>query len=317
MRIAVFGTGGVGATFGGYLAHHGADVTFIARGENLAAIRSNGLRLRTDRGVIVVHPAQVTDTPSDGGVFDVVLLCTKAWHVEGACEVIDSILADDGFVLPLQNAIEAPSILMDRLGDSRVMAGCCYTFSYLEGPGQVHVAPGSSNLLVFGEMHNKRTSRLDRFVDLVERTDGIVAEVPNNIAHRRWKKFVWISTSGLIGAVTRMPVGVWREARETQQLFDAALSEAIAVANANNAEFVESDFQSILEFRDTRVPNFRTSMQRDIMAGVPSELEYQAGSIVRLGVQAEVPTPVTESLYSALLPLERVARGKMTVPSEV
>src|SRR3984885_7624889 len=123
MRIAVIGAGGVGGGFGAALAKAGADVTFVARGAHLAAMRQHGLRVEGDRGKTLIQPVQATDDPASIGPVDIVLFCVKLWDIESAGEQIKPLIAPDTGVIPLQNGIDASDRLVPILGVAHVMAG--------------------------------------------------------------------------------------------------------------------------------------------------------------------------------------------------
>src|SRR5215204_4353487 len=116
MRIAIVGAGGIGGSYGAALAKAGADVTFIARGAHLAAMKSKGLRVEGGRGETHVSPAQATDDPKTVGPVDVVLFCVKLWDVESAGAAIKPMVAADTAVIPLQNGVDAADRLVPILG---------------------------------------------------------------------------------------------------------------------------------------------------------------------------------------------------------
>jgi 2-dehydropantoate 2-reductase len=119
MRIAVIGAGGIGGPFGAALAKAGEDVTFVARGAHLAAMRQNGLRIEGDRGETHIHPVQATGDPASIGVVDLVLFCVKLWDVETVGEQIRPMVGANTAVIPLQNGIDAAERLIPILGRAR------------------------------------------------------------------------------------------------------------------------------------------------------------------------------------------------------
>jgi len=159
MRIAIFGTGAVGGYFGTQLARAGEDVVFIARGEHLQAIRSQGLRVETPKGEIVIQPAQATDDPAQAGVVDVVLVGVKAWQVPETARAMRPLIGPDTVAVPLQNGVEAASQLAAVLGAEHVLGGTCGTLSQVTGPGRIR-SIGEMHFVKFGELDNRaRSSR--------------------------------------------------------------------------------------------------------------------------------------------------------------
>jgi 2-dehydropantoate 2-reductase len=139
MRIAVIGTGGIGGPYGASLAKAGANVTFVARGAHLAAIRENGLRIEGDRGETHIRPAQATDDIASIGPVDFVLSCVKLWDVENVAEQIRPIVGPKTAVIPLQNGIDAAQRMIRILGDEAVITISARVSGHDCG---VHVATG-------------------------------------------------------------------------------------------------------------------------------------------------------------------------------
>src|SRR5690349_22501739 len=156
MRIAVVGAGGVGGGFGAALAKAGADVTFIARGAHLAAMKSEGLKVLSPRGDIHLVPTQATDNPAEVGPVDVVLFCVKLWDVESAGERIKPMVGPDTAVIPLQNGIDAADRLIPILGREAVMGGVAQISASIIKPGVIHQV-GSFMRMIFGEFDGKIT----------------------------------------------------------------------------------------------------------------------------------------------------------------
>jgi 2-dehydropantoate 2-reductase len=307
MRIAVFGTGGAGAYFGAQLARAGEDVTFIARGEHLQAIRKEGLRIETPRGEIVVHPAKATDDPAQVGVVDVVLVGVKAWQVLQAARAIRPLMGPETFAVPLQNGVEAASQLESVLGPEHVVGGLCGTLSWRIGPGRIR-SIGEVNFVKLGELDNHASERTERLRAAFERA-GVKVEIPSDIHRALWEKFLFVVSLGGVGAVARAPVGVLRTLPATRGMLTGCMREILAVARARQVPLPDSIVADTLAFVDSLAPDGTTSLQRDIVEGKPSELEAWNGAVVRLGREAGVPTPLHEFLYDSLLPQELKARG--------
>ena len=306
MRIAVFGTGGVGGYFGGRLADAGADVTFIARGTHLAAIRDRGLQVASPKGDIVVHPATATDDPSTIGLVDLVLVGVKAGSVADVAPAIASIVGPSTVVVPLQNGVETALELAGVLGPAPVVGGLCRIVSSITGPGQIAHA-GIEPTVIIGELDRSASPRLDQIRKVFEQA-GIAVEVPDDIHVALWEKFLLIAPWGGLGGLTRVSLDVLCQTPETRRLLELAMTEVRAVASAHGVQLAPDIVNRTLSFLAGLPPGGTASMQRDIMAGRPSELDAQTGSIVRLGRQKDVDTPVNTFIYQCLLPAERIAR---------
>ncbi|MBA3765441.1 MAG: 2-dehydropantoate 2-reductase [Acidobacteria bacterium] len=313
MRIAIYGTGGAGGYFGAQLARAGEDVTFIARGEHLQAIRQRGLRIETDKGEILVRPAQATDDPAQVGAVDVVIVGVKTWQLTESAHAMRPMIAPDTFVVPLQNGVEAVSQLAAVLGAKHILNGLCGTFSWVDSPGHIR-SIGETHFIKFGELDNQPSERARRLQQAFERA-GVKAEIPPDIQVALWEKLLLVAGYGGVGAVTRAPVGVIRALPETRRMIKGCMQEIFAVARGRQVALAEGIIEKTMSFIDSLVPGGTTSLQRDIAAGKPSELDAWNGAVVRLGQEADVATPLNEFIYHSLLPLELRARRKVQFPA--
>jgi len=313
VRIAVFGAGGAGGYFGGRLAQAGEDVTFIARGEHLRAIREHGLRVESVKGDFEIKPAQATDDPEDVGEVDVVLVGVKAWQVEEAAQEMRPLVGPDSCVLPLQNGVEAPARFEEVFGPGRVVGGVARIFSSIAGPGLIRHVGGPASV-EFGELDNKPSERTGRLREAFIGAN-VTADISADIHVALWEKFIFIAPFGGLGAVTRAPIGTLRNVPETRQMLERGMSEILHVARSREIPLSDDVIARTIAFVDSQTPSGTASMQRDIIAGRPSELEAWNGAVVRLGRQADVPTPLHEFLYHSLLPLELKARGRLQFPA--
>jgi len=309
MKIAVFGAGAVGGYFGGRLAQAGEQVVFIARGKHLQAMRRYGLKVDSIKGDFTIQPVQATDNPADVGVVDVVIVGVKAWQVPEVAEAMGPMVGPQTFVVPLQNGIEAPGQLAEVLGAEHVLGGLCGLISFVVGPGHIQHA-GIEPFVNFGELDNRPSERAEKLRRIFARS-GVTSEIPPNIQVAMWRKFLFIvSTSGM-GAVTRSPIGVFRSLPQTRNMLEQVMQEVFDVAKARNVDLPEDIVTTTLAFIDGLPADGTASMQRDIMAGRPSELESQNGAVVRLGQEVNLATPLNAFIYRSLLPMELRARGQM------
>ncbi len=310
MRIAVYGSGGVGGYFGGRLAQAGEDVVFIARGEHLLAIRERGLRVESIKGDFTIHPAQATDRPSDVGIVDAVILAVKAWQVPESAEAMKPMTGPQTFIVPLENGVDAPTQLAQVYGEEHVLGGLCRISSSIAAPGVVRHT-GIDPYIAFGELSNRPSPRCEQLKAAFER-GGVWVEIPPDIHAAMWQKFVFIAAISGVGAAAGAPVGVLRSVPETRNLLVSAMEETVAVAQALGVNITLAVVPHIMANIDNMAPDVTASMQRDILAGRPSELDSQNGAVARLGKQAGVPTLVHDTLYGLLLPKELKARGMLS-----
>jgi 2-dehydropantoate 2-reductase len=310
MRIAIFGAGAVGGYFGGRLAQAGEDVVLIARGGNLEAMKADGLRVESIAGNFVVDPVQATEDPNEVGLVDAILVAVKAWQVRQAAREMRPMVGSETFVVPLENGVEAPAQLAAVLGEKHVLGGLCRIISALVEPGHVRHA-GISPTITFGEMDGRRSERAERLRDAFQRAEGVTPEIPADVRVAMWEKFLFIAALSGVGAVTRAPVGVLRSLPETRRMLEQAMEEILAVGQARGVALPREAITETMVFIDGLPPDGTASMQRDVMAGRPSELASQNGTVVRLGREASVETPLHAFITHSLLPQERRARGEL------
>ena len=307
MRIAIFGTGGVGGYFGGRLAQAGEDVTFIARGAHLKALQERGLKVASIAGDFALHPVGASDDPASVGPVDVVILAVKAWQVPDAAVAMRPLIGPESFVVPLENGVEAPDQLVAVLGPQHVMGGLCRILAFIAGPGEIRHSAIPAHI-AFGELDGKRSARAESLRQAFGRTVGITAEIPADIRSAMWSKFLFIAPVSGLGAITRVPIGVFRHIPETRRLLVEAFEEIVTLAGALGISLPKDAVTETMAFTDAVPPDGTASMQRDMMQGRPSELEAQVGAVVRLAERAGVDVPVHRFMLAALLPQESKAR---------
>src|ERR1051326_5999096 len=312
MRIAVVGVGGVGGYFGGRLAQAQEEVVFIARGDHLRALQTDGLRVTSIKGDFAIQPAQATDNPTSVGVVEVVLVSVKAWQVPEVAQHIQPLVGPETIVVPLENGVEAPEQLAQVLSTQHVLGGLCRIVSFIAGPGQIRHA-AMEPYVAFGELDNRPSERAERLRSAFEQA-GVKAEIPANIQVALWEKFLFIVSISGVGAVTRAPTGVIRSVPQSRHMLEQALREALAVGKAQGVPLADEIVPRIMTMIDGSMPGSTSSMQRDIMNGRASELDYQTGTIIRLGQEAGVPTPIHTFIYQSLSPQEQRARGEIEWP---
>ncbi len=310
MRIAVIGAGAIGGVFGGRLQQAGHDVTFVARGATLAALREHGLRLDSVDGDLMLPQVKATDDASSIGAVDVVLVCVKSTHVAAVAPTLVPLLGPDTAVIPLQNGVEASAMLASVLGDEHVLEGLARVLVEQVGPAHIHhlaVTP----IVEFGPRSATPASarsraQVARFAAAVTEA-GMEAVTPEHMERALWEKFLFIDPFGTVGAATRAPIGVMRSVPETRRLLDACIQEVRKVGEAHGVALSDEAVAQIWRRYDSLPHESTASMQRDLMAGRPSEFELQTGSVVRLGRAKGVATPVHDVLYAVLAPTARAS----------
>jgi 2-dehydropantoate 2-reductase len=310
MRFAIIGVGAVGGYFGARLAQAGEDVVFIARGDTLNALKSDGLRLDSLNGDFLLSSVNAVDNTAQAGMVDVVIVGVKTWQVPEVAGSIQPLLGEDTIVLPLQNGVEAATQLAEILGREYVCCGLAKIFSFLAGPGHIRHT-GIDPYIAFGECDNRRSGRVKKLQQVLQHA-GINAEIPPDIMVALWEKFLFVVSWGGIGAISRAPIGAIRRLPRTRRLLEQAMHEVLNVARARNVNLHEDVVDRSMAFIDTLPPVGTTSMQRDIAEGRPSEIDAWNGAVVRFGDEAGVNVALHRFIFDCLQPLELNARGEIS-----
>ena len=321
MRIVVIGAGGIGGWLGARLAASGQQVGFLVHDRTLAALRSGGLTLRDCSGG---EPGTVTariETPlaSDdpraltetlGGEPDLVLVTTKVDALASLAPALRVLTGPDTGVVSTQNGISAPGVLADAVGTEHVLPGVARVYSAIVSPGDVRTI-GSAGSLALGEWDGSTTARSRAAARALEAA-GIRAWVPGSIWAELWRKVSFVVVQGSLGAAANAPIGVLRT--DLRDAFTRAVGEVIAVAAAQGHDLAThgapDPVAAALRMADAQPAGATTSMQRDIAAGLPSELDAQLGALCRAGDEAGVATPVLDLAHSVLAPREAAARAR-------
>jgi 2-dehydropantoate 2-reductase len=310
MNILIYGTGGVGGYFGARLAQAGNTVTFIARGKHLEAIKKNGLRLISPKGDYLVFPANATANIADVTDIDLILVCVKTWQLEAAAKEINQVLNEKTIVISLLNGINNVGVLGAVIDKKHLLGGLCKVVSKIEDYGIInHIS--FEPTIVFGELNNEKTERA-LLLEKVFLNADITTKLAENIQTEIWSKFLFISTISAIGALTRATVGEIMASPELKKMMREIADEIVAVAMAKGIYLSEILVEKQFKMIASQPYNTTSSLQRDMMEGKPSELEAQTGTIVKMGIELGVPTPVNDFIYYCLLPQENKARSQKT-----
>lgn len=311
MNIVIYGTGGVGGYFGARLAQAGNRVTFVARGKHLEAIQKNGLKLISPKGDYLVFPANATANIAEVTDIDLILVCVKTWQREAAAKEINQVLKEKTMVISLLNGVNNAEVLGAVIDKKHLLGGLCKVVSKIEDFGVInHIS--FEPTIVFGELDNTKTDRAI-LLEKVFLNAGITTKLAENIQTEIWSKFLFISTISAIGALTRATVGEIMASSQLKKNMREIADEIVAVAKAKGIYLSEILVEKQFEMIASQPYNTTSSLQRDMMEGKPSELEAQTGTIVKMGIELGVRTPVNDFIYYCLLPQENKARSQKTI----
>jgi 2-dehydropantoate 2-reductase len=300
MRIAVVGAGGVGGGFGAALAKAGADVTFLARGAHLAAMKSAGLKVQGPRGDTHLVPTQATDDPAAIGTVDIVLFCVKLWDVESAGERIKPLIGPGTAVIPLQNGIDAAERLIPILGTGAVMGGVAQISASITAPGVI-TQVGTFMRMIFGELDGSRSKRAEDFLALCGKA-GFDATLSEQILTDLWMKFIQLASNAGLMSLARQPIGQLRDDPDLRPIFMAAYREVLDVGRAKGIALPADAVERILDVTAHMPPAMKASMALDLDRGNRLEVPWLSGKVAELGRQLGVPTPTHGMMYAMLKP---------------
>ncbi len=301
MRIAMMGSGGVGGYFGGRMTAAGCDVTFIARGRHLEAIRKHGLRIKSrDMDDVCIHPAKATDDPADVGVVDYVILGVKLWDTENAGRAILPMVGPQTTVLSLQNGVESDDILESFVGAEPIIGGVAFIASSIGEPGVIkHI--GAMQRVVVGERPGGSSARVKALHDAMRKA-GIDAEISDAIEQVIWEKFVFLVGLSATTTYLRTTLGPVREDPGSRELLLNIMRETVAVGRAQGIDLPAGYAEDRLAFADGLPIDMTSSMHHDLENENPLELAWLSGAVVRFGAELGIATPTNQTVYAALEP---------------
>jgi 2-dehydropantoate 2-reductase len=293
------GSGGVGGYFGARLAKGGAEVTFIARGAHLAALREHGLAVESTHEPIVLPRVNATDDPSSIGPVDVVLLSVKLWDTQNAARSLLPLVRPGTAIISLQNGVQKDDMLRAVFGGDAVMGGVAYIAATIVRPGVIGQT-GAMQRMIFGEFDGRRSPRAEALLAACK-AGGIDAEISPDIRRAIWEKYVFLV--GLSGATTsmRMPLGPIRANPRSRAFLLDLMREAVAVGRAQGVDLPADYAEQRMTFADSLPDDMTSSMYHDLDRGRPLELRWLSGGVVDLGAAVGVPTPANRAVNDIMI----------------
>lgn len=298
MRIAIMGSGGVGGYFGARLAKGGADVTFIARGAHLEAMRANGLAIDSAHEPLHLSKVNATDDPRSIGPVDIVLFSVKLWDTESAARSLLPVMTPQTGVISFQNGVQKDDTLRQIFGADAVMGGVAYMATTIGKPGVI-AQTGTMQRMVFGEYDGKHSARAQALL-AAAKAGGINAEISDDIRRAIWEKFCFlVGLSGSTASI-RLPLGPIRGHPRTRQFLFDLMRETVAVGRAQGVNLPEDFAAQRLAFIDGLPADMTSSMHHDLARGRPLEVRWLSGSVAEMGAKVGVPTPANRAVYDVL-----------------
>lgn len=310
MRVAVMAAGGLASYYGALLAQNGHDVTFIARGAHLQAIRSNGLTVRSVHGDMLIRPAKATENPAEVGPVDWIIFGVKTYDTESAARAMRPMVGPNTAVFTFQNGVEAYEEIGKVIGMDKVLVAPTQVVSNIVSPGVIEQKSPFRNTTVGEVVKEGITPRVEQFVAELKKT-GVTATAAEDGRKPLWHKFVFIaSTSGMSSLARSAPFDLFKLPEARCSLHEA-MEEVYNVGKAldipMDADIVERQYQFTLNLGAGQKP----SMLLDVEQGKRLEIDALSGAVVRLGAAKQVATPVHQTIYSALKILDDQTKAKL------
>ena len=306
MKIAIMGSGGLGGYLGGSLAQAGQEVTFIARGQQLEALRHKGLRVRSHQGEFQLKPVQATDHPAKVGPVDLILFCVKAYDLVPAAAQMKPMVGPQTAIIPVLNGIDHLETLSQIAGEKHMLGGQTGMTAHVVEPGVVERV-GKHGNLEFGEMQGGISARCEA-IEQVLGLEGVQGRAVPNIMESMWQKFAAICGVGLF-SVIRGDAETLRRAPEAVDLLLAGIKEGMEVAAARGV-CTDSAYLNNVKTGLKGLPGgFKPSMLVDLEHGRRLEVEALNGALSRIGREVGVPTPVNDFIYACLKPYANGVNG--------
>lgn len=305
MRIGVMGSGGIGGYLGGRLAAAGQNVTFVARGAQLAAMQERGLRLESPLGDATV-PVTASDDPAAIGPVDLVLFAVKLYDTEAAAEACRPLVGEGTGVVTFQNGVDGSETLSRILGADHVVGGVAHISANVAEPGLIRHATDYARF-IFGELDGRRSPRVVALAQALEAA-GVEHVVSADIRVELWKKMVFLAALSGMNTLTRLPIGPIVEDPDTHALLRRAVEEGDAVARAQGVAVPDDLVASAMAVLTGLPAGVKASTLLDLERGRRLELPWLSGTIARLGGELGVPTP-THAFITTALKLHQNGRG--------
>jgi 2-dehydropantoate 2-reductase len=299
MRIVVMGAGGVGGYFGGRLSQAGHEVSFVARGKHLEAIKAKGLALKSPLGDALLK-VRAAEDPAALAPADLVLFAVKLWDTENAAAQLRPLVQQGAFVIPFQNGVESIERVGKVLGAERVLGGAAYIAGRIGEPGVV-VQVGTMARLRFGPVLPAQKQVAQAF-HAACKDAKIDVELADDIVKVLWEKFVLLVALSATTTVTRKPIGVVRADPDMRWLFESCMRETWALGRMRGVKLADDLVGQTLKFADGLPPEMKASMLGDLEAGGKLEAPWLSGGVARMAAAAGMDAPANRAVFAALKP---------------
>ena len=297
MKILVVGAGAVGGYFGGRLLEKGEDVSFLVREKRRQQLAEQGLIVDSINGSFTLRPNTIIAGES-AEPFDVILVSTKAYHLNGVLNSIEAYVGNSTMILPLLNGIAHVEVLQKRFGKDRIIGGLCFVESTLDENGAV-LQKSPSHDLVFGELSGEPTERILKLEQAFAGTKANFRR-SNNIVQEMWHKYIFITAMSGVTSLMRAPIGPIRETVGGQDILSRFIAEIVEVTRSMGAPVADDIEITTLDRINQLGYEMKSSMQRDMEKGIPTEADHLQGYLYQAAMQKGMDVPILQFIYGNL-----------------
>jgi 2-dehydropantoate 2-reductase len=294
-QILMVGAGSVGGFFGAHLAKNNPNVSFLLRPKTLAAVKQNGLTIRSAKGSFTVHPAAASD-PRDLPKPDLIILSVKAYDLDEVLTQIEPVLTDHTVILTLQNGVDTEDRILARFQRDCVVGGVAFIYSKIVAPGVIdHYKKGA---VAIGEMMGHQSPRLLAIVDLFKQA-GIPCQLTDDVRRSKWEKMCWNCVFNPLTVMIDDKVAKALDHPEMLRVIHQIVGEVMAVAAAAKVPLAVDMAEKVVRWTQ-EIRDIHTSMYDDWKAGRPTEIDFLNGYVAKRGRDFSIPTPVNDLLTAVI-----------------
>jgi 2-dehydropantoate 2-reductase len=305
-NIWIYGVGGVGGYFGGKIAYRIGQkpgdprrVFFIARGDHLCRIQQDGLMLNTSEGTFLCKPEIATDTLDGLPTPDLCLLCVKGYDLTAVVTSLVEKVREDTILLPLLNGIDIYERVRSVLKKGILLPACAYVGTHMEQPGTV-TQGGAAGIILCGKDPECPDFDPQPVIDFFQEMQINFSWVPDPYP-ALWEKFIFIAGFGLVTAYSGRTLGAVAADPDLREMVKQIMSEIVSIGERRGVKLSKEIVATALGKAGNFPFEIKTSYQRDIEAkGSRNEGDLLGGTIMRMGRETGIPTPVTDNVYQTI-----------------
>ncbi|NKE06925.1 ketopantoate reductase family protein [Mesobacillus selenatarsenatis] len=296
MKILIVGAGAIGGYFGGRLLEKGEDVTFLVREKRQFQLRANGLVVESIHGDLHVPEPKTVLAGENAEPYDVILVSTKSYHLEGAIEDIRHYVGEETMVLPLLNGMAHLDVLIKAFGTEKVIGGLCFIETTLAQDGKI-IQTSPIHDLVFGERTGEKTARILQLENVFSGTKASF-RLSEKIQQEMWHKYLFITSLSGITSLFRSPIGPIRDQEHGWHTIHKLVHEAAEIMERLDAPLAEGAIEATLGKMNEIGHGMKSSLQRDMEKSLQTEADHLFGYLLENAKKSGLEAPILSAIYA-------------------